>query len=349
MLNTNLWWKLFRSIPAQFKNSTIEKAVTDILKLYKVPFYLDDYGNIYNVSYKGRPLLNAHLDSVQEVMAFPADMRFQRSDVGHIFKGRFCLGADDKVGLYIALNYLRDNPDTNFLFTQAEETGCKGVAYWLRNNSGLLRDVTFGLTLDRRGAHDIICTDNKYGTQEFEDMLVEVSAEGDHGFKPARGLSSDADKLSVHISCANLSVGYYEPHTNNEYVIMSEVATTERFVQDIIGKMGDVMYEKPEKWKTVYGYPQYQGGYTKPVSKIKTEKEKKKDEKAKAKADSGKRGKIIMGPHVKITQDLMLYWLDRGYYYFDGAFIYDPETAKLRLEGIKAANEKVGGTSTDLN
>jgi len=273
-LNSNLWWKLFRSIPAQFKGSTIETAVMQTLKYYKIPFEIDSFGNIYSMNYKDRPMLSAHMDSVQETMIFPSDMAFRRNEEWKvIFKGQVCMGADDKVGLYIALNYIRSNPKTNFLFSQGEEIGLLGVKHWCRHNAYLLGDVSFGLVLDRKGSGDILCQQNNYGSQEFEDVLTEVSVRGGYGYKPARGTTSDTNELSGYLSCANLSVGYYGAHADNESVVMSEVFNCENYVQAIIAEHGTTRFNAPVKRKSVWDqklYPSYRG-YSKGVRGYKNE------------------------------------------------------------------------------
>ena len=91
--------------------------------------------------------------------------------------------------------------------------------YYLDGSFGyLFRDVElkdldhilYCIVLDRRGGSDILCTDNDYGTKEFETILKEIGKVYD--YKPTRGLWSDTDILSDLLCCANLSVGYYNPH-----------------------------------------------------------------------------------------------------------------------------------------
>lgn len=354
--NRDLWWKLFRAVPAQFKTSTIEQAVMKTLKYYDIPFYLDDFGNIFSVRYPDRPLLNAHMDSVQGVMQFPSDMKFQRSDKGQIFKGDYCLGADDKVGLYIALNYLRDNPNTNFLFTQGEETGLLGVTDWVRNYSKSLDRVTFGLTLDRRGAGDILCTQNSYGTQEFEDILAEVSATGGHGFTPARGTCSDADKLSNYISCANLSVGYYGAHTQSEYVVMSEVFGTEDFVRDIIEQVGDIKFDKPTPkypvYKGGYSYKNYGKDYTKKIEVVDKDKDKVKNDDV-VKYQGGKKVEKFdstaeenKGPFFGHDAE---YWARLSYVVSGNSIEFNPTEADQYLKDLAEERIKTGAESGSVD
>lgn len=356
-LNYDLWWKLFRSHPAQFHTSTIETAVMKALKYYELPYYVDLDGNIFNVDYVDRPLLNAHMDSVQKYMTFPSDMKFNRDlKLGHIFKGKLCLGADDKVGLYIAINYLKDNPKTNFLFTQGEESGMHGVKNFCNRTSRILSNATFVITLDRRGAHDILCAQHKYGTQEFEDALVNVSATGEHGFKPTRGSACDSDVLKEYLSCANLSVGYYGAHTEQEYVVMKEVFGTEKFLKDICKTIGSTSFKavKPEPYK----YTNYQEKWAKQQeARLKKEKERKKKDaddklvvytKPQTKEIVDVRKGIKGKPKESPTEDELLKALESDLVYIDGTYYHLPAEATWLLKGFEDEIYKYGDNALEL-
>ncbi|VYT94837.1 Uncharacterised protein [Parabacteroides merdae] len=58
-----------------------------------------------------------------------------------------------------------------------------------------------------------------------------------YGYKPAQGLATDVAALKrngLEVSCVNLSCGYYEPHTDNEYTILADLCKCYRFVRHII-------------------------------------------------------------------------------------------------------------------
>ena len=58
-----------------------------------------------------------------------------------------------------------------------------------------------------------------------------------YGYKPAQGLNTDVAALKrngLEVSCINLSCGYYEPHTDNEYTVVADLCKCYRFVRHII-------------------------------------------------------------------------------------------------------------------
>ena len=91
----------------------------------------DKYGNLYAVKGTAEtyPCIVAHLDQVQA--AYPRDFRatenrdiiFGYSAKQHSFVG---LGADDKNGIFIALEALKKYDSLKVAFFKEEEIGCKG-------------------------------------------------------------------------------------------------------------------------------------------------------------------------------------------------------------------------------
>lgn len=232
--NSELFFSLFQSPAEQFDMSlSIEKLIKKRLRELKISFMTDKEGNIYSLKNKNKPLLSAHMDTVQSTKDVVQEFSISYSTVdGFKFHGESCIGADDKVGCYILLEQLEKTPDINFIFSVAEESGCIGIKYLCaqEENQKRLKKIPYGLVLDRKNGKDIIGSDNYYCTKEFENKLVSL----EHGFKPCRGSISDANELKKYFSCVNLSVGYYKPHSDDEYVILSEMEDTQDFVADII-------------------------------------------------------------------------------------------------------------------
>ena len=247
-LDKKLLMDIFK-IPSQ---SYKEEEVSDFIQKYlteiDVPFYIDRLGNIYNLDYKNQPLLSAHMDTVQDdTDAILTDYITIRGD---ILSGYGVIGGDDKCGIYIILNILK-TIKVNFIFSIAEEVGCVGVSTFITEEHDF-KDIPYGLILDRRGNSDIICLRNQYGTLEFETALAEIGKVFE--YSPASGVMSDADHLSEKISCANLSVGYYNPHTKHEFVKLSELSKANYFVYSIIKNVKE-KFSSPYKYYGTYdGY-----------------------------------------------------------------------------------------------
>ena len=77
-----------------------------------------------------------------------------------------------------------------------------------------------------------IVDNNNYGSMKFEDALWLIGDE--FGYQPNKGIFSDADYLKEWFSCANLSVGYYNAHTRNEYVDINDLMKSYRYVNTIL-------------------------------------------------------------------------------------------------------------------
>jgi putative aminopeptidase FrvX len=247
-MDTKLLLDMFH-IPSQSsKESKMREFLTSYLKSIGISFKLDSVGNIYNISNINKPLLSAHMDTVQD--DFDVLMsKFIGIKQGMV-KGYGVIGGDDKCGIYAILDLLKNgHTDVNFIFSVEEEVGGIGSSYFEKHND--LTHILYGLILDRRGSGDIICEYNEYGTKHFESTLAQIGTH--YGFKPDKGTFSDADNFSEQISCANLSVGYYNAHCKNEYVILSDLQNTINYVHSIVKHL-DVKFEAPEKTFSYTGY-----------------------------------------------------------------------------------------------
>jgi len=250
-VNYNLLKDLFRIPAISGKEQAVILYIIEKLKKMKISYTIDSVGNIYNVDKVGKPLLSAHMDTVQgaaDVLAIK-DIQFSRE----MIVGKGVIGGDDKCGIYIMLELLRKRKkDFNFVFSVEEETGGVGIRSFMDVVD--LTHMTYGLVLDRWGSSDILCSGNEYGTQSFEDALTKVGK--DFNYVPAIGVFCDADYISDDISCANISVGYYKHHTKEEFVIIEDLKRAVEFVDAVLDNVTQY-YIAPEKtasmlWKKGY-------------------------------------------------------------------------------------------------
>jgi acetylornithine deacetylase/succinyl-diaminopimelate desuccinylase-like protein len=256
-MDINLLMKLFHLPSPSYQEILVQEFITKFLEERNIPFNIDDMGNIYNINNEGCVLMSAHMDTVQN----DNDVKMARfaKPRGSIIKGNGCLGADDKNGLYIILNLLDSGwkDKINFVFSVEEEVGGNGSEHFVSENGEAISKLPYGLILDRRGANDIICINNDYGTKEFEDELVRLGWK--FGYTPDIGTWSDADKISNYISCANLSVGYYNAHSRHEYVKIDELENASDYVKHIIDNI-EGTFEKPNKYE-FNSYSKYMGSF----------------------------------------------------------------------------------------
>lgn len=213
----------------------IKKHVADIVPEAIVTE--DSIGNIYITRGLAAdyPCIVAHLDQVQKVRSkdFRAvetrDIIFGYSPSNRQREG---LGADDKNGIWIALRCLEKYEAIKVAFFVGEEVGCVGSG---KADIQFFSDCRFVIEPDRRGYGDLI---TQIGWEQIcgEDFLNDIEAER-FGYIPTDGLMTDVEALrenGVEVSCINLSCGYYEPHTNDEFTVKEDLVNCLFFVQHII-------------------------------------------------------------------------------------------------------------------
>ena len=165
-------------------------------------------------------MLVAHLDTVHKEL--PSVICYSRD--GNYIMSPQGIGGDDRCGVYIILSLLnRLSFKPYILFTMGEEKGCIGAKAFIKFMSDdpySIPDLKFIVEYDRKGDKD--CVFYRCGNKDFEKFV-----EG-FGFKTALGSCSDICHIAPEFGCAavNLSSGYYNPHTQHEYVCMADMHNT---------------------------------------------------------------------------------------------------------------------------
>ncbi|MFR9527523.1 MAG: hypothetical protein SNI45_05555 [Rikenellaceae bacterium] len=197
----------------------------------------DKAGNIYitrGVS-ETYPCIVAHLDQVQTIHSsdFKAIetevMIFGYSKKNRSFEG---LGADDKNGIFIALKCLEKYDTIKIALFVKEEIGCVGS---YEADMGFFADCRFVIEPDRKGAPDFI-TSIGFTTLCSDEFINDCNIEK-FGYRETQGMMTDVLALKengLEISCINLSCGYYEPHTNNEFTVKADLLNCLNLVFHII-------------------------------------------------------------------------------------------------------------------
>ena len=212
--------------------------------------YVNYNGNILGFNHPGAPLFSAHMDmvntegyklqkgeyKVESDYVFTIDaetcMRLYRdSDKKH----QTSLGADDKNGIWVILNLLKEGKQINFAFCHSEEIGGAGSGQIVQDKdcATFIEQCKYCIVIDRRNASDIIGYKNKYCLC-LDDKLSTFAKNNGFKFEPAHGSISDADRFSTLVECVNISCGYYEPHSSKEYTNLNELWNTLQFCIKIV-------------------------------------------------------------------------------------------------------------------
>lgn len=198
------------------------------VKLYAQKYLIDQKYKVVNedgfLYAKGNipVLLVAHMDTVHKEVCkeILTDNNIISSPQG--------IGGDDRCGIYIILNILKDL-NCSVLFCEDEEIGGVGAKKFAKSKYISELDVKYIIEFDRKGNNDAVfySCDNK----EFTKFITETT-----GFNEVFGTFSDISIIApeAKIAAVNLSSGYYNAHTTNEYVKISEMENTIKVAKKLI-------------------------------------------------------------------------------------------------------------------
>jgi putative aminopeptidase FrvX len=197
------------------------------LKKQGVPFSVDASGNIYAQKGKGEsfPCVVAHMDTVHPIVEDLSIIAVGDKLTGfnRVTMQQTGIGGDDKVGVYIALKCLQKYDCIKVAFFVDEERGCIGS---YASDVSFFADCRFILQADRRGSTDFI--NNAGGvtlcSKKFKKAVGKLLPM--YGYKFTTGLMTDVmalKKSGVNVSMANVSCGYHRPHSDDEWVSVSQV------------------------------------------------------------------------------------------------------------------------------
>jgi hypothetical protein len=204
----------------------------------RISYFVDKEGNILgstipmrnrsgrsrkpNGTFNKKMMFAAHLDVKRKFS--PMDRLIEKN--GTVTREKGILGADDRAGVAIILNLLKEVgnirtiPPFKFVFTVGEEQGQYGAE---AIDPEFFEDVSFGISLDRKNCKDIVYRSNsqEYSTLEFAEGVARVSSRifsKENAFIPCQGGVSDLSVWSEKDArpCVNLSVGYFDEHTDDE-------------------------------------------------------------------------------------------------------------------------------------
>ena len=147
------------------------------------------------------------------------------------------VGGDDKYGIYAVLELIKRCDTIKAVFFSGEESGFIGsrdCELKFFENVGLL------IGIDRRNSGDLIVDNGGYSiSYDFKNFLEPIAEK--YNYKEAPGGRTDVfiiqgrlEESNEAISTFNMSCGYYNPHSRQEYVVISELLNSIDFCEEII-------------------------------------------------------------------------------------------------------------------
>lgn len=180
---------------------------------------IDEVGNYFIKIGESKTIFTCHLDTCfnDEVEVFHdiTPDQFVFTD------GLTILGADDKAGMTVLLYMIAQQVPGLYYFFIKEEIGGIGSRNALIKHRNIFEKYKRMISFDRRGTQDVI-THQRSGRCCSDFFALALSdALNEHGlkYKPcAEGYFTDSDNfIDIIPECTNISVGYYDEHTENEH------------------------------------------------------------------------------------------------------------------------------------
>jgi hypothetical protein len=226
--------------------------ICDELNKQGVLYTIDEYNNIF--AYKGTsevyPCICCHTDTVFDFYNYKVISEFKDEKTkisGLDPSGNSSgIGADDKTGIYICLELLKQLPVLKVAFFAMEEIECLGASLC---NMDFFNNVGYCLEFDCPGINSI---SYKLSGQklfeidnDFSKIVLPILKEHNvdqflnHPYTDIKIISE-----KTNLACINLPAGYYKQHTKNEYTIFEDVLKAIQIGLEIVIKLGNNRYLK---------------------------------------------------------------------------------------------------------
>lgn len=202
----------------------------------------DKIGNIYVTKGEDKtyPCVVAHMDEVHK-------KNKDKEIIAHnnVLLGIDCkamkqtgIGADDKNGIWVALNLLKTEKVLKCAFFVGEEVGCVGSH---QADMTFFDNVRFVLQCDRKNGGDFIT--NASGVELCDKDFFERCEAAKFGYKVTNGLQTDVVTLKekgLKVCAINMSCGYYNPHQDSEMTRFDELKNCLALCEHIIKTLTEV-------------------------------------------------------------------------------------------------------------
>ena len=200
---------------------------------------------------EGPALLVAHVDTVHHDNVSV----ICKSDDGNILMSPQGIGGDDRCGVYgIIKAYENAKVKPWLLFTCDEEIGGVGARQFANDlpMKDKLEKVNIIVELDRKGKNDAVYYD--CDCPELEKYIESK------GYKTKWGTYSDICDVApaLGVAAVNLSCGYYNAHTQYEYIKVGQLEKTIEKVIEIVNESPTLpQFEYLESYKSYSSYDYY--------------------------------------------------------------------------------------------
>lgn len=197
----------------------------------------DGYGNFWLVVGDEKPttMFSSHTDTVHKKTATDT-YKLSIKGAWLTVAGGGVLGADCGTGIWIMLNMIEAKVPGLYVFHRDEEIGGGGSLFIAKHCAKELEGIKHCIAFDRKDTSHIIthqggsrCCSDEFA-QVFADLLNVVPEFRFHG-DDTGSFTDSANYTEIIPECTNLSIGYYDQHTQQECQDLSFVT---RLVNQLI-------------------------------------------------------------------------------------------------------------------
>lgn len=254
------------SVPTKtYQEHLMVEFIVNWLVKNNIEHYVDDYGNVYATKKETEvpsdfyyPCVISHTDTVHEICNLNIREEFLPNAQGEEKLSLKAydniglpvgIGGDDKCGVFACLTLLKELPNLKAAFFVSEETGCHGSN---KSDPEFFKNVGYGIQFD--APENWMITEKCFGQilfdrdSEFFEVCDKVLTEGmvkedmDYMVHPYTDVYALRGKFNF--SCINFSIGYYEYHSRNEYVVVEDVFNGIEMGRKMIELLGNKLHYK---------------------------------------------------------------------------------------------------------
>lgn len=159
------------------------------------------------------------------------------------------IGGDDKCGVFACLTLLKELPYLKAAFFVSEETGCHGSK---KADPNFFENVGYGIQFD--APENWMITEKCFGQvlfdrdtdffKKIDKVLTEGMVKEDMQYMVHPFTDVYALRGKFNFSCINFSIGYYDYHTRDEYVVIEDVFSGIKMGKKMIEDLGYTLHYK---------------------------------------------------------------------------------------------------------
>jgi putative aminopeptidase FrvX len=260
------------SVPTKtYKEDLMVVYLVQWLKDNNIEFFVDEHKNVYATKQESVlippdfyfPCVIAHTDTVHDIDTINIREEQLSNTQGELklsYKAYNNLGnptgigGDDKCGVFACLTLLKELPYLKAAFFVSEETGCHGSK---KAKEEFFDNVGYGIQFD--APENWMITEKCFGQvlfdrdSEFFEKVDQVLNEGmnneDMQYMVHPYTDVYALRTKFNFSCINFSIGYYNYHTKNEYVVVEDVFNGINMGRKMIESLGYKLHYKESQPK----------------------------------------------------------------------------------------------------